>query len=157
MPTPEDRIRELRLTLPEPMILPDNIGNSRVPYLRVGDLLYVGGHASRNEQVFIVGKLGDTMTTEQGIEAARSAALATLTSVKAALGDLDKVVRIVRLYGMINTAPDYKEHPLVINGASELLIEVFGERGVHTRAAVGMASLPHGVAVELETIFLVRD
>lgn len=157
MPTPEERIRALGLKLPEPMVLADNIAKSRTPYLRVNDILYVGGHASRNEQVFIVGKLGDTMTTEQGVEAARSAALAVLTSVKAALGDLEKVVRVVRVYGMINATPEYTEHPLVINGASDLLVEVFGERGVHTRAAVGMASLPHGVAVEIESIFHVRD
>ncbi len=155
MPTAEARLIELGLTLP-PARVPT--GTDHVPYVRTGNLVFVGGDVSRRpDGTVLTGKLGENMTSAEGYQAARGIVLSVLSTVKSAIGDLERIVRVVRLFGMVNATPDFTEHPQVINGASELLIDVFGERGVHTRAAVGMASLPHGVAVELETIFYVRD
>jgi|TARA_B110000093_G_C12726135_1_gene308323 enamine deaminase RidA (YjgF/YER057c/UK114 family) len=125
-----------------------------VPFVKIGDLVYVSGQVSQNTNGFIVGKLGSTMSTEQGAEAARTCAIALLAQVKAACGgDLDRLVRVVKLSGFVNSTQDFLEQPQVINGASNFLVEALGEAGKHARAAVSAPSLPKGVAVEIEGIF----
>ena len=125
-----------------------------VPFVKIGDLVYVSGQVSQNTNGFIVGKLGSTMSTEQGAEAARTCAIALLAQVKAACGgDLDRLVRVVKLSGFVNSTQDFLEQPQVINGASNFLVEALVEAGKHARAAVSAPSLPKGVAVEIEGIF----
>lgn len=125
-----------------------------VPFVKIGDLVYVSGQVSQNADGFIVGKLGATMSTEQGAEAARTCAIALLAQVKAACGgDLDRLVRVVKLSGFVNSTQDFLEQPQVINGASNFLGEALGDAGKHARAAVSAPSLPFGVAVEIEGIF----
>ena len=125
-----------------------------VPFVKIGDLVYVSGQVSQDTNGFIVGKLGATMSTEQGAEAARTCAIALLAQVKAACGgDLDRLVRVVKLSGFVNSTQDFLEQPQVINGASNFLVEALGEAGKHARAAVSAPSLPKGVAVEIEGLF----
>ena len=125
-----------------------------VPFVKIGDLVYVSGQVSQDTIGFIVGKLGATMSTEQGAEAARTCAIALLAQVKAACGgDLDRLVRVVKLSGFVNSTQDFLEQPQVINGASNFLVEALGDAGKHARAAVSAPSLPKGVAVEIEGIF----
>ena len=125
-----------------------------VPFVKIGDLVYVSGQVSQDTNGFIVGKLGSTMSTEQGAEAARTCAIALLAQVKAACGgDLDRLVRVVKLSGFVNSTQDFLEQPQVINGASNFLVEALGDAGKHARAAVSAPSLPKGVAVEIEGIF----
>ena len=125
-----------------------------VPFVKIGDLVYVSGQVSQDTNGFIVGKLGATMSTEQGAEAARTCAIALLAQVKAACGgDLDRLVRVVKLSGFVNSTQDFFEQPQVINGASNFLVEALGDAGKHARAAVSAPSLPKGVAVEIEGIF----
>ena len=151
---PEKRVQELHLTLPVPK--PPKFKYKAT--VLVGKTLYVSGHVSiKDDGSLIVGKLGADMTTEQGKLAARAAGIAILGTVKAALGSLNKVKRLVKTLGMVNATPDYKEQPIVINGFSELMAEVFGEdNGVGARSAVGLGSLPGGTAVEVECIFEVE-
>jgi enamine deaminase RidA (YjgF/YER057c/UK114 family) len=152
MPSAEARIKELQLTLPN---VPKPVAKYKTA-LQVGNLLYVSGHGpvKVNDKNVIFGKLGADLTTEQGKEAARSVGLAILSTVRNALGSLDRVKRLVKTLGMVNATPDYKEHPQVINGFSELMAEVFGEdAGVGTRSAVGMGSLPGNIPVEVECLF----
>lgn len=121
---------------------------------RSGNLLFVSGHGSK--QTF--GKVGADLTVEQGYAAAREACIHCLESVRMACGDLDKVTNFVKVLGMVNAAPDFKQHPAVINGVSDLLIEAFGKSiGSHARSAVGMSSLPNGIAVEVEMIVEIGD
>jgi enamine deaminase RidA (YjgF/YER057c/UK114 family) len=121
--------------------------------VRTGNLVFVSGHGPRRpEGGSVTGKLGADLTTEQGYEAARLCMLACLGSLQTEIGDLEKVRRIVKLLGMVNAVPDFAEQPQVINGASDLLVSIFGERGRHARSAVGMGSLPGGIAVEIEMI-----
>ena len=155
MATAEERIRELGLTLPAPRI---PAGSDHVPYVRTGNLVFVGGDVSRRPGGSVLtGKLGEDMTTEEGYQAARGIVLSVLATVRSAIGDLEEVVRVVRVFGMVNATPSFAEHPQVINGASDLLVEIFGERGRHSRAAVGMSSLLEGAAVSFESVFEVRD
>lgn len=124
-----------------------------VPVVRTGDLLFVSGQISRapgGEEV--VGKLGAGLGVAEGRRAAELCALNILAQVKAAVGDLDHVVRVVRLNGFVNSAPDFTDHPQVINGASDLFGRVLGERGKHSRCALGVAALPFGVAVEIDAV-----
>jgi enamine deaminase RidA (YjgF/YER057c/UK114 family) len=102
------------------------------------------------------GRLGADLTIDQGREAARLAALNVLAQVKAAVGELDRVAQVVRLTGFVNAAPDFTDHPQVVNGASDLMVEVLGDKGRHTRAAVGVSSLPMGCAVEVDAILLIE-
>ncbi len=112
------------------------------------NLLYISGHGSRMK-----GKVGENLTVEDGYAAAREAAIRCIATMKKYLGDLDRVKNIIKVFGMVNSAPDFTQQPAVINGASELLIAVFGtDAGYHARSAVGMASLPNGIAVEVEMI-----
>ena len=144
---PEERLRELGLTLP---VMAAPVANY-VPYVPSGKLLYLAGQLSREvDGTPIAGKVGDTLTIEQGYKAAGAAALYAISLMKAALGELSKVARVVRVLGMVNATPDFEAHPQVMNGASDLLVAVFGEQGRHARATVGVSSLPLGCAVELE-------
>ena len=146
----ETKLAELGVTLPD---APAPAANY-VPYVQVGDLVYVSGQISQNADGFIIGKLGDNMSTEVGASAARTCGVALLAQVKAACGgDLDRLVRVVKLSGFVNSTQDYTEQPKVINGASDFLVEALGDAGKHARAAVSSPSLPMGVAVEIEGIF----
>ncbi|HEV2357593.1 MAG TPA: RidA family protein [bacterium] len=122
-----------------------------------GKLVFVSGHGPlRDGRVVYGGKLGRDLTTEQGYEAAQFVMLNCLASLRAAIGSLDRVRRVVKLLGMVNGTPEFAEQPQVINGASDLLVKIFGDRGRHARSAVGMGSLPLGIAVEIEMIVEIR-
>ena len=145
----EKKLKELGISLPQP---PRPVANY-VPAVRVGNLLFVSGHGPFNDgKIKISGKLGKELTIEEGYQAARNVALNCMASIKATLGDLDKVKRVVKLLGMVNCTEDFKDQPKVINGASDLLGEVFGDAGKHARSAVGMQALPNGIPVEIEMI-----
>lgn len=145
----EKKLQEMGISLPQ---TPKPIANY-VPAVRTGNLLFVSGHGPYNDgKVATSGKLGKELTVEQGYQAARNVALNCLASVKGNLGDLDRVKRVVKLLGMVNCTEDFKDQPKVINGASDLLVEVFGDAGRHARSAVGMQSLPNGIPVEIEMI-----
>ncbi len=146
----EKKLAELGVTLPA---APAPAANY-VPYVQVGDMLYVSGQISKDENGPIAGKLGDDMSVEEGAAAARVCAIALLAQVKAACGgDLDRLRRVVKLTGFVNSTPDFGDQPLVVNGASDLIGEALGEAGRHARAAVSAAALPFGVAVEVDGIF----
>jgi enamine deaminase RidA (YjgF/YER057c/UK114 family) len=126
---------------------------SYVPVVRTGNLLFVAGQIPMGPSgVEHIGRCGEDMTTEEGQAAARLCVLNVLAQVKAEIGDFDKLVRVVKLNGYVNSTPTFKDHPKVINGASDLLVEVLADRGRHARAAVGVANLPFGVAVEIEAV-----
>ena len=149
----EETLKEMGVTLPDAPMPAANY----VPYVIVGDLVYVSGQISQNADGLIVGKVGDTMTTEQGAEAAKCCAISLLSQVKAACdGDLDRLVRVVKLTGFVNSTSDYREQPQVINGASNFIGDALGDAGKHARAAVSAAALPLGVAVEIEGIFQIK-
>jgi enamine deaminase RidA (YjgF/YER057c/UK114 family) len=151
--TIEMRLEELGIALPE---APPPAANY-VPWVRVGDVVHVSGQISRGPEGFITGKLGHDMDVEGGAAAARSCAIALLAQVRAACdGDLDRLVRVVKLTGFVNSTPEFGDQPKVINGASDLMVEVLGDAGRHARSAVSAASLPFGVAVEIEGIFEIR-
>ena len=146
---PERRLAQLGIELPEP---PAPVANY-VKAVRSGDLVFLAGHGPyRTDGTLVTGKVGRDLTIEQGYEAARLTAIGLLASLQQEIGDLSKVRRIVRVFGMVNAEPTFTDQPKVINGCSDLLVEVFGERGRHARAAVGMASLPAGIAVEIEMV-----
>lgn len=149
----ESRLAELGVTLPD---APAPAANY-VPYVQVGDLVHVSGQISMKDGAFLTGKLGDDMTAEQGAKAARSCAIALLAQVKAACGgDLDRLQRVVKLVGFVNSTADFGDQPKVINGASDFMVEALGDAGRHARSAVSAASLPFGVAVEIEGIFQIK-
>jgi enamine deaminase RidA (YjgF/YER057c/UK114 family) len=152
--TPETRIQELHLNLPAP---PKPVAKYKTAVL-VGNMLYVSGHAPMKvDGKSIDGKVGAELTSEQGKEAARQVGLTILATVRHTLGTLDRVKRLIKTLGMVNATADFRDHPRVINGFSELMAEVFGEEaGVGARSAVGMSSLPGGIAVEIECIFEVN-
>jgi len=148
----ETKLKELGITLPD---APAPAANY-VPFVQVGDIVYVSGQISADANGFIKGKLGDDMSTEEGAAAAKACAINLLAQVKAACGgDLDRLVRVVKLTGFVNSTADYTDQPKVVNGASDLLAEALGDAGKHSRSAVSAASLPLGVAVEIEGIFQV--
>lgn len=150
---PEARLAELGITLPEP---PDPVANY-VNGVRTGNLIFLAGKGPRGaDGSEIHGKLGADVSIEQGYAGARLTAINQLAVLKAMLGNLNRVERVVKVLGMVNSDPDFVEQPAVINGFSDLIVEVFGDRGRHARAAVGMASLPRGQAVEIEMIVEVR-
>ncbi|SNT72901.1 RidA family protein [Paracoccus seriniphilus] len=148
----EARLTEKGITLPD---APAPAANY-VPYVQSGNLIYVSGQISSDENGLITGKLGDSMEVEAGAAAARRCGLALIAQLRAATGSLDKVKRVVKLTGFVNSTPDFTDQPKVINGCSDLMVEVFGEAGAHARAAVSAPSLPMGVAVEIEAIFEVE-
>ena len=147
----EKTLESLNLSLPT---LPGSKGIYK-SCLTIGNLVYVSGHVSINtDGSYITGKLGDNVDEAQGKIAARQCGLAMLVSLKNHLGDLDKIKRVVKILGMVNAAPDYEKHPIVINGCSELFAQLWGnDNGLGVRSAVGMSSLPNNVAVEIEGIF----
>lgn len=147
----EKRLEALGIVLPAPAAPVANY----VPVRIVGDLLFVSGQISRGAGGAVVaGKLGDSMSTRQGAEAARLCGLSLLAQAKAASGgDLDRIGACVKLVGFVNCVPDFTEQPAVVNGCSDLLVEVLGEAGRHARSAVGVAALPMNAAVEVEAIF----
>ena len=145
----EAKLAELGLQLPS---APGPIANY-VRAVRAGDLLFVSGHGpTRDGKYLFTGKLGKDLTVDDGYKAAQLVCLNCLASVREALGDLDRVKRVVKLLGMVNSAPDFGHQPEVINGASDLLVQLYGESGRHARSAVGMGALPRNIAVEIEMI-----
>lgn len=148
--TPRDRLQALGIALP-PLAVP---AAAYVPFVRSGALLFVSGHIARREGKPWVGQLGLTMSTEEGKAAARAIAIDLLGTVNAALdGDLGRVRRIVKLMSLVNSTPSFTEQHLVTNGASELMVEVFGaEVGAHARSAFGVAQIPMGACVEIELV-----
>ncbi len=149
----ESKLAELGVTLPD---APAPAANY-VPFVQVGDLVHVSGQISNNEAGFITGKLGETMTVEEGAAAAKTCAISLLAQAKAACGgDLDRLVRVVKLVGFVNSTADFGDQPKVINGASDFMVEALGDAGRHARSAVSAASLPFGVAVEIEGIFQIK-
>ncbi len=149
----ETRLAELGVTLPD---APAPAANY-VPYVIVGDMVYVSGQISGDANGRINGKLGADFTVEQGKLAAKTCAISLIAQVKSACGgDLDRLVQVVKLGGFVNCTPDFLDHPQVINGASDFIGAVFGDAGKHARAAVGSSSLPLGVAVEIEGIFQIK-
>ncbi len=150
---PEERLRRLGLSLPAP---PPALAHFE-PAVRSGDLLFLAGHAPIEGGEFrYVGKVGREWTVEDGYHAARLTALNLLATLKAELGDLGRVARVVKLLGMVNCTEDFTDLPEVINGASDLLIDVFGDAGRHARSAVGLQQLHYGMAIEIEGIVEVR-
>ncbi len=147
----ESRLKELGIVLTEP---PKPIANY-VPFVRTGNLLTVSGQICLDGDGKLVakGRLGDDVSIEDGQKAARACAIGLLAQMKAAIGDLDKVVRVVRLGGFVNSAPGFVDGPKVMNGASDLMVAVFGDRGKHARSTVGVAALPGDAAVEVEGLF----
>ena len=151
---PEARIKELGIQLIKPT---PPIANY-VKAVRVGNLVYLSGHGpDKPEGGVVTGKVGGDLTLEQGRDAARLVGISLLSTLKAEIGDLNKVKRIVKALGMVNSVPTFDKHPAVINGFSDLMVEVFGENGKHARSAVGMSSLPNNIAVEIEMIVELKD
>jgi enamine deaminase RidA (YjgF/YER057c/UK114 family) len=150
----EGRIKELGITLPDP----PKPGGNYVPGVRVGNLLFLSGHGpSRVDgKPSARGKVGRDLSAEDGYKVAREVGVNLLGTARALLGSLDKVKRIVKVLGMVNSAEGFGEQPKVINGFSDLMVEVFGEQGRHARSAVGMAELPSGIPVEIEMILEVE-
>ena len=151
--TIEAKLAELGLTLP---VAAAPVA-AYVPVVITGGLVYVSGQVSFVDGVLVKGRLGEDMSLEQGIAAAQGCGLMILAQLKAALGSLDRVERVVKLGAFINSASDFTDQPKVANGASELMVAVFGEAGKHARAAVGVPSLPLGCAVEVDAIVAVRS
>ncbi len=150
----EARLAELKLELPP---APKPVA-TYVTAIRHGDLLYVSGHGPlRSDGTMITGRLGADLDVAGGQAAARQTGLAILATVRAHLGSLDRVVRLVKTLGMVNSTADFGDQPKVINGFSDLMKDVFGDAGVGARSAVGMGALPSGIAVEIEAIFQVKD
>ena len=148
----EDKLAELKLTLPS---VPTPVANY-VPFKRAGDIIYLSGQGPRKpDGSLYTGKVGRDVTVEQAYEHAKLIGLGLLAAAKMAAGSLDKV-EVLKLLGMVNGVPDFADQPKVINGCSDLLVAVLGERGRHARSAVGMAELPFGMAVEIEAIVAVR-
>lgn len=151
--TIEARLAELGITLPE---APNPVANY-VPYAVSGNLLFISGQIAKGADGKIVtGALGQDVDIEAGQQAARLCALNILAQAKAALGDLDRIVQVVRLTGFVNATATFTDHPKVVNGASDLVVEVLGDKGRHTRAAVGVSSLPLGSAVEIDATIAVE-
>ncbi|HEY6062699.1 MAG TPA: RidA family protein [Chitinophagaceae bacterium] len=152
--TPEERLKEKGIVLTAPSAPVANYVN----VVRVGNLLFLSGKGpGKPDGSYVIGKVGKDLTIEQGYDAARLAAISHLSVLKAELGDLNKVKRIVKVLGMVNCTDDFKDQPKVINGYSDLMVEIFGDKGKHARSAVGMNSLPLGITVEVEVIVEVGD
>jgi enamine deaminase RidA (YjgF/YER057c/UK114 family) len=151
----EKRLAEIGITIPSP----GEAAGNYLPFVTTGNLVYLSGQVPVENGVRkFIGKVGSNLSVEEGQKAARLCALNLIARLKSACaGDLDRVVRCVKVLGFVNAAPDFGDHPKVINGASDFMVEVFGDSGRHARSAVGMGSLPFGVAVEVEAIFEIKD
>ncbi len=147
-----DRLKSLSIELP-PVSVP---AAAYVPFVRTGNLVFLSGHIAKRDGKPWVGQLGKNTDTETGKLAARAITIDLLGTLHAAVGDLNKVTRIVKVMSLVNSTPDFTEHHLVTNGCSELLAEVFGERGAHARSAFGVAQIPMGACVEIEMIVEVQ-
>ena len=146
---PENRVKELGIRLTEPAAPTANF----LKAVRIGNLVYLAGHGpDKPEGGQVIGKLGSDLTIEQGQEAARLVGISLLSSLKKEIGNLNKVKRIVKVLGMVNAVPTFTNHSQVINGFSDLMVEIFGENGKHARSAVGLSSLPANIPVEIEMI-----
>ena len=143
-----DRLKRLNITLPEV----STPAAAYLPFVQTGNLVFLSGHLARKDGQVIVGQLGKTLTTDEGKLAARAVAIDLMGTLHAAVGDLGKIKRIVKVMGLVNSSSDFTEHHLVINGCSELLGEVFGDAGKHARSAFGVAQIPLGACVEIELI-----
>ena len=143
-----DQLQALNITLP-PVAIP---AASYVPFVQTGNLVFLSGHIAKLDDKVWIGQLGKTMQTAEGTQAARAVAVDLLGTLHAAIGDLNKVKRIVKVMSLVNSSPDFTEHHLVTNGCSELLGQVFGDKGAHARSAFGVAQLPLGACVEIELI-----
>ena len=150
----DDRIKELNLQLPEA----PKPGGIYTPAVQVGNMLYVSGHGPvQMDGSLMAGRVGQDLSEEQGQQAARQVGLTILATLIAHLGTLNKVERVVKVLGMVNAAADFQRHPSVINGFSQLMVDVFGESGRGARSAVGMGSLPGNIPVEVEAIFQIKE
>lgn len=149
MPTPEQRLETLGIELPEPMKAVANY----VPFVITGNQLFISGQVSTSPDGLIKGRLGENMDLNAGQAAARSCGINLLAQCKAAVGELSNIKRVVKLGGFVNCHPDFTEIPQVINGCSDLMVEVFGDAGRHARSAVSSPVLPLGVAVEIDGVF----
>jgi len=146
---PEKKLKEMGITLKKP---PTPIANY-IPAVRVGKLVFLSGQGPiKDDGELIKGKVGAEISLEQAQEAAKLTGIRLLEALKGQIGDLNKVKRIVKVLGMVNCSEDFKDQPKVINGYSDLMVEIFGDKGKHARSAVGMSSLPFGMAVEVEVI-----
>lgn len=143
-----DKLKQMNITLP-PVATP---AAAYVPFVRTGNLVFLSGHIAKKDGKAWVGQLGKTMQTAEGKAAARAIAIDLLGTLHAAVGDLDRVKRIVKVMSLVNSTPDFTEQHLVTNGASELFGEVFGDKGAHARSAFGVAQIPMGACVEIELI-----
>src|SRR3954471_20371907 len=143
-----DKLKELGITLP-PVATP---AAAYVPFVRTGNLVFLSGHIAKKDGKAWVGQLGKNMTTDEAKQAARAIAIDLMGTLYAAVGDLNKVKRIVKLMSLVNSTPDFTEQHLVTNGASELFAQVFGDLGAHARSAFGVAQIPMGACVEIELI-----
>ena len=143
-----DKLKELGITLP-PVGTP---AAAYVPFVRTGNLVFLSGHIAKKEGKAWVGQLGKNIDTEEGKAAARAIAIDLMGTLNAAVGGLDKVKRIVKLMGLVNSTSEFTEQHLVVNGASELFGQVFGDKGAHARSAFGVAQIPQGACVEIELI-----
>jgi enamine deaminase RidA (YjgF/YER057c/UK114 family) len=152
MSTPEARLDALGIALPAPM----KPVATYVPFVITGNLLYVSGQVSATAEGRIMGRMGENMELSAGQQAARICGINLIAQCKAALGELSRVARVVKLGGFVNAAPDFTDIPQVINGCSDLMVEVFGEAGKHARSAVACPTLPLGVAVEVDGVFEIR-
>jgi enamine deaminase RidA (YjgF/YER057c/UK114 family) len=148
----EARLKELGIVLPS---LPKPVANY-VPYRLAGNILYLSGQGPRENGVSLVGKLGADISLDEGYRRARIVGLGLLSATRDALGSLDRVDYIVKLLGMVNATPEFNDSPKVINGCSDLFVEIFGEAGRHARSAVGNVMLPHQISVEIEGIVAVK-
>jgi enamine deaminase RidA (YjgF/YER057c/UK114 family) len=149
----EERLKQLGIVLPK---VPTPVANY-VPYRLAGNLLYLSGQGPRDEKGnTLSGKVGAEVTVEEGYKRARLIGLGLLAATRQALGSLDRVEAVLKVLGMVNAVPDFKDHPKVINGCSDLFVEVLGEAGKHARSAVGMGSLPNQISVEIEAVLAVK-
>jgi len=143
-----DKLKALNITLPAV----STPAAAYLPFVQTGKLVFLSGHLAKKDGAVIVGQLGKDVTTEEGKLAARAIAIDLMGTLQAAVGDLSRVKRIVKLISLVNSTADFTEHHLVTNGASELLVEVFGDAGKHARSAFGVAQIPMGACVEIEMI-----
>ncbi|WP_439482130.1 RidA family protein [Cyclobacterium plantarum] len=151
---PEEKLKSMGITLQTPAPPTANF----VRAVRTGNLVFLSGHGpARGDGTSVQGKLGTELTVTEGQEAARLTGIALLSSLKAEIGNLNKVKRIVKVLGMVNASPDFTQQPRVMNGFSDFMVEVFGEKGKHARSAVGMGSLPNNIAIEIEMIAEIED
>ncbi|NCG34658.1 MAG: RidA family protein [Dehalococcoidales bacterium] len=149
----EDKLKELGIELHSP---PSPVANY-IPVHQTGNLIYLSGQGPRDKSVnFITGKVGEDITADEAYDLAKNTAINLISVMKSYLGSLDRIEKIVKVLGMVNSTSDFKDHPKVINGCSDFFVEVFGEKGRHARSAVGMGSLPNNMAVEIEIIVEVK-